>query len=147
MIGAAAHPLIRHGKALLMSIVLSLSRATGFSSRPAAATRVSSNRRDPAGTEWPDALICEHNGHHLEILQRMVVTDRYKCVAALGDGDELYDLEDDPYETRNLVEIEEYAGVLKELRARLVQHIEETGDERGKKIISAFAEESAIDGE
>ena len=130
-----------------MDVTATMLAAAGVNNPGMASRSVLDLCRDPAGTEWPDALICEHNGHHLEILQRMVVTDRYKCVAALGDGDELYDLEDDPYETRNLVEIEEYAGVLKELRARLVQHIEETGDERGKKIISAFAEESAIDGE
>ena len=83
---------------------------------------------DPEGAEWPDQLVCEHNGHGDQILQRIVVTDRYKYVAALFDGDELYDLKDDPHEMKNLVHSSDHAGLCREMRARLVEHVERTGD-------------------
>lgn len=79
--------------------------------------------RNTAGTAWPDHLVCEHNGHHNDILQRMAVTDRYKYVAAFLDGDELYDLVEDPYETNNLIDSMEHRDVRRELRARLVGHM------------------------
>ena len=84
--------------------------------------------RNLEGADWPDQLVCEHNGHGDDILQRIVVTDRYKYVAAVFDGDELYDLKDDPHEMTNLLHSGEHAGVGDEMRARLVQHIESTGD-------------------
>ena len=84
--------------------------------------------RDPGSADWADQLICEHNGHGDDILQRMIVTDRYKYVAAIFDGDELYDLEADPHEMNNLVDSPEHAGVCKEMRERLIEHIERTDD-------------------
>ena len=83
---------------------------------------------DAEGARWPDQLICEHNGHDDDILQRIIVRGRYKYVAALFDGDELYDLEDDPYETRNLIASAEHEDVRSDLRKRLVEHIDSIGD-------------------
>jgi len=83
---------------------------------------------DPGGADWPDQVVCEHNGHGDDILQRIVVCGRHKYVAALFDGDELYDLEDDPHEMRNLIGSPEHADVLADLRGRLVEHIDSTGD-------------------
>ncbi|MBN1676340.1 MAG: sulfatase-like hydrolase/transferase [Kiritimatiellae bacterium] len=84
--------------------------------------------RDPAGAEWPDEVVCEHHGHQYQLLERIVVTDRFKYVTALFDGDELYDLQADPYETRNLASDPDYAEVGRELRERLIRHIESTRD-------------------
>lgn len=84
--------------------------------------------KDPEGAEWPDQVVAEHNGHGDNILQRIVVTDRYKYVAALFDMDELYDLENDPYELRNLIHSPEYADVRDEMSGRLIEHIETTKD-------------------
>ncbi len=94
--------------------------------------------RDPEGAEWPDQVVCEHNGHGDDILQRIVVTDRYKYVAALFDGDELYDLKEDPHEMRNLVQSGEHAGVCEEMRARLIEHIERTKDRIARKLLYAL---------
>jgi arylsulfatase A-like enzyme len=80
--------------------------------------------RDSAGTVWPDHLVCEHNGHHDDILQRMIVTDRYKYVAAHLDGDELYDLHEDPYEMTNLIHSPDHIALRRELRTRLLEHME-----------------------
>ena len=80
--------------------------------------------RDSAGTVWPDNLVCEHNGHHDDILQRMIVTDRHKYVAAHLDGDELYDLHEDPYEMTNLIHSPDHIALRRELRTRLLEHME-----------------------
>ena len=84
--------------------------------------------KDAEGAEWPDQVVAEHNGHGDNILQRIVVTDRYKYVAALFDMDELYDLGNDPYELRNLIHSPEYADVRDEMSGRLIEHIETTKD-------------------
>ncbi len=84
--------------------------------------------RDPVGSAWPDQVVCEHNGHGDELLLRIIVTDRYKYVAAVFDGDELYDLKQDPHELRNLVHSSAHAGVCREMRDRLAEHIMKTND-------------------
>ena len=94
---------------------------------------------DPDGAAWPDHLICEHYGHTADrIIQRIIIQDRYKYVAALYDGDELYDLEADPFETKNLIDSEAHKTVQVELRKRIVDHIERTGDVQAAKIAYAL---------
>lgn len=83
---------------------------------------------DNADSDWPDQLICEHNGHGENILQRIIMHDRFKYVAALFDGDELYDLTEDPYELHNLVNVPEHREAKAHLRQRIVEHIERTND-------------------
>ncbi len=87
---------------------------------------------------WPDTLVCEHNGHGEDILQRIAICGRYKYVAALFDGDELYDLEADPYEMRNLVNSPEHREVKAEMRGRIIEHIESSGDRRGRILAYAL---------
>lgn len=79
---------------------------------------------DPETAAWPDHVICEHHGHGDILLQRIIVHDRYKYVAALFDVDELYDLESDPYEMKNLIDVPEFAGIRDDLRGRLIDHLE-----------------------
>ena len=88
---------------------------------------------DTAG--WSDQLVSEHNGHAEEILQRIIVCGKYKYVAALYDMDELYDLEADPHEMNNLISAPEYAGVVAELRQRLVEHMERVKDPTGRLLL------------
>jgi arylsulfatase A-like enzyme len=77
------------------------------------------------GADWPDHLICEHYGHGGggRILQRIILQWPYKYVAALYDGDEMYDLEADPYEVNNLVNSAEHEAARQELRRRLLEHV------------------------
>ncbi|MDO8541955.1 MAG: sulfatase [Opitutaceae bacterium] len=56
-------------------------------------------------------------------------TDRYKYVHVHGrwDSDELYDLQEDPGETRNLIYSAEHAPIVRRLNARLFEVLQETG--------------------
>ena len=80
-----------------------------------------------------EAVIAEwHQYGKIVTPARMVRTARWKYVHYLGNGEELYDLQRDPGEVTNLL-----AGgardaaskaVREEMHARMVKHIEETGD-------------------
>ncbi len=83
--------------------------------------------------DWPDSVYCEHHGEVWGYQsQRMVRTARWKYVYNPHDIDELYDLENDPAEMRNLtVGIEDHpsrAGVRDEMKARLLGWNDATGD-------------------
>ena len=53
---------------------------------------------------------------------------RYKYVFNVGDRDELYDLEADPYEMVNLINDQAMSSVIKECRRRLLKWIRKTED-------------------
>jgi len=94
---------------------------------------------DPDGAVWPEHLVCEHYGHTADrINQRIIIQGQYKYMAALYDGDELYDLTNDPFEKTNLVDSEAHADVKAELRMRLVDHIERIDDQQGLRIAYAL---------
>ena len=60
---------------------------------------------------------------------RMVTDGRFKyMVYAEGGDEELYDLESDPFETRNLVPDPAAAGELARMRAATAEHIRSSGD-------------------
>jgi len=80
-------------------------------------------------SDGPDEVVSEHHGHGATLLtQRMIARGRHKYVAALYDGDELYDLEAAPYEMHNLADDPHYAPLAGEPRTRLLDHIERTDD-------------------
>ncbi len=58
-----------------------------------------------------------------------VRTDKYKFIRYYGlwDLNELYDLENDPYETKNLIRSEEHKEIAKTLRNDIFDWLEETG--------------------
>ena len=92
--------------------------------------------REGGSADWSDELICEHMGHSYSFPQRMILHDRYKYVFSLHDMNELYDLEDDPYEMNNLVDDPQYADLTAEMKRRLIQHFEESSmrDQRWKRV-------------
>ncbi len=60
---------------------------------------------------------------------RMIRSGRWKYMRYLeGDGEELYDLAEDPYEMRNLAGLDGYSAELEKMRALLAKHLETTGD-------------------
>lgn len=80
-------------------------------------------------TPWRDALMCEFHGDEFGLYsQRMLRRDRYKLVYNPNDVRELYDLEDDPFELRNLALLPEYREVRRELEDALLLIMQETED-------------------
>ena len=92
--------------------------------------------QNPDDADWDDTLVCEHMGHGHLFPQRMIVNDRYKYVYSLHDMNELYDLQEDPYEMNNLVSDPQYAGLIADMRQRLVEHIKGASmrDQRMKRL-------------
>jgi arylsulfatase A-like enzyme len=75
-------------------------------------------------TESRDAIFC-----HYDDLFRMVRTPRFKLIDYIKLGrEELFDLETDPYEVRNLVDSPHYHETLSDLRAKLHTWRKEMGD-------------------
>jgi len=81
--------------------------------------------------DWREDLMCETHGHHQEHVGRALLAGRYKHVANRGDLDELYDLEDDPFELANLVSDPARAAVLADMRQRLARWQRRTEDPEG----------------
>jgi arylsulfatase A-like enzyme len=79
------------------------------------------NRRDAVFMEMFEAYGCMSPIFSVR-------TDRWKYNWYLADQDELYDLSEDPYETRNLAPDAKYRDTLLGLRSRILQWLEETGD-------------------
>ena len=74
---------------------------------------------DPRRGDWPDRILCAYYGGEFVYSQRMVITERYKYVFNAFDFDELYDLQEDPCEMRNLIADSETAGELREMMYEL----------------------------
>jgi arylsulfatase A-like enzyme len=76
-----------------------------------------------------DSQMCEFNGlHEPGYFGRMLLTDRFAYVATQNDIDELYDLYKDPYRLVNLADNKEMSVLRDELRAKLFEWVEKTGD-------------------
>ena len=82
---------------------------------------------DPAGLYWPRVqLQGSEGGEHSKAT--MCRTRDYKYVRRLYESDELYDLRRDPGEEQNRIDDPAYAGVLSELRERMLTWFQETCD-------------------
>jgi arylsulfatase A-like enzyme len=72
---------------------------------------------------WEDAIFFEYEN------TRMVRGDRWKYTWRHPDGpDELYDMEDDPGERRNLAEDAAHSAVVRDLRARIEEFFNRYAD-------------------
>jgi len=76
---------------------------------------------DPDSASWTDQILCAYYGGEFLYTQRIAITDRFKYVFNGFDIDEMYDLERDPREMRNVVEDRSYAGYTDDMRARLYE--------------------------
>lgn len=80
-------------------------------------------------SNWPEAVVTEGSGiQHLLITQRAIRKGNLKYVFNTGDLEELYDLEMDPEEMRNLAVEPEFAKDLQEMRQALADWMLEKGD-------------------
>ena len=71
------------------------------------------------GADWRQSLMCETHGHLEDHLGRLVVTDQFKYVGNQNDMDELYDLQNDPYEMSNLVHDSGHQSTLASMKSEL----------------------------
>ena len=87
------------------------------------------------GIEYPDSaylqvVVPTKHGNSVDRPWRgIVTTDGWKYVCLEGQPFMMYNLNEDPYEQVNLACNSQYYGKQRELRARLAQWIEQTGDE------------------
>ncbi len=83
---------------------------------------------NPHTEAWEDVAFCQYYGGEFLYTQRMVITPRSKYVFNAWDFDELYDLENDPNELRNVVDAADYGVARDELRELLYAQMERFGD-------------------
>ncbi len=82
--------------------------------------------------DWPDDIYAEFHGYEPALFsQRMVRTRSWKYVYNPGAEDELYDMESDPGELRNLAADLGYRHVLRRMKERLVVWLHRTRDDIG----------------
>jgi arylsulfatase A-like enzyme len=86
---------------------------------------------DPNRTDWRDQLLCAYYGGEFLYTQRIAITRRFKYVFNGFDFDELYDLEKDPEEMRNVLDAPQYRTDADDMRARLYEMMTALGDPYG----------------
>ena len=69
---------------------------------------------------WKDEAMSEYHAHASAHPMRMLRRGRFKLNYVLDEPCELYDLDEDPGETRNLADLEAYASVREQLTRRLL---------------------------
>lgn len=81
------------------------------------------------GVSWRDATFAEFNGDQSRAYpSRAIFTGRYKYIYHFSAGEELYDLQEDPQETRSLAADPKLCALKSELRERLIRWMRETDD-------------------
>ena len=70
----------------------------------------------------------DHDGFGGLQMMRAAISRRYKLVINLLDTDELYDMEEDPYEVNNLIADQRYQTVRDALHDKLLEHMNQTRD-------------------
>lgn len=76
-----------------------------------------------------DFAVSTYNGQQFGLYcERMITDGKLKYVWNLTDIDELYDLEVDPYELKNIIKVPEYSDKLSQLRKKLYGELERCGD-------------------
>ncbi len=74
-------------------------------------------------------IFCSWNGNQFgQFSQRMLFDGKWKYIWNATARDELYNLEDDPYELENLAADKKFSNKISNLRQRLYCWMEETGD-------------------
>lgn len=89
---------------------------------------------NPNSSNWTDQILCAYYGGEFLYTQRIAITDRFKYVFNGFDIDELYDLENDPEELKNVVASAGYKTYADDLRARLYEMMNQFEDPYGTAI-------------
>lgn len=84
---------------------------------------------DHSVMQWRECTVTESSGiDNIAYSQRMLRIGQWKFVFHASDRDELYDLENDPFELRNLAVEKEYQLKCVEMRAKLRKWMVDNGD-------------------
>lgn len=87
----------------------------------------STSFNNPTGLYYPRIKAqSEENGSHTKAT--MFRSKKYKYVHRLYENDELYDLENDPHETKNTINIKNQKSIIEEMRYDLLNWYQETCD-------------------
>ncbi len=79
--------------------------------------------------DWNDSILVEFHGYESTLASiRMVRDDRWKYVYNPFDRDELYDMQSDPYELRNLADQLGFKHVLRRMKQKLLKWLRSTND-------------------
>ncbi len=89
------------------------------------------------GEESRDEIVCEHHGHCTILEQRMLRWGNWKYVTALYDGDELYDLETDPWELENRIDDPSLDEIKQQCREKILKVLEQERDTNISKRLKA----------
>ena len=92
------------------------------------------------GAAWRSGFMAQHYGLHEPVPQRAWYEGDWKLVVQEHGFAELYDLDADPYEMRNLAGDPEHRGTLKSLWTGLRDAMSETGDFDGSRLVGAVAD-------
>ena len=85
--------------------------------------------RGDTPADWRQDAVSTYHGAQFGLYEQRMLRDRkYKYVWNATDVDELYDLVRDPWELRNVANRPENAGVLRDMRQRLLAQLVEHGD-------------------
>ena len=78
-----------------------------------------------------EQMICDHFGHSGDVcFQKILSVNGWKYVSAYSAGDELYDLNSDPYELANRIDDESTFDRQCKMRALIIKHYEQRRTER-----------------
>ena len=61
-------------------------------------------------------------------MMRAIINEKFKLAVHVLDSDEMYDLQNDPYEMKNIIMDESYIKVRNELHDKLLEHMNVTRD-------------------
>lgn len=85
-------------------------------------------------SDWRDALFFQSNGNETYGIQRSILTEKWRFVYNGFDYDELYDLEADPQQMKNLVTDPAYQPVIKEMYTRIWKF----GFDHGEHLVNDY---------
>ena len=84
--------------------------------------------RDPATASEFTTGFAEYHGSRYRITQRVCWNGPWKYLHNGFDFDELYNLDDDPYELQNLIDCPAHQDILRTMAAQMWRKIRDTGD-------------------
>jgi arylsulfatase A-like enzyme len=91
---------------------------------------------NPQRTDWREEILGVFYGGEFLYTQRLLVTQRFKYVFNGFDIDELYDLERDPQEMRNVAYSSDYHPYADDMRARLYELMAQFEDPYGDRPLA-----------